>query len=385
MFNDPERLVYLDCQATERPFPETVAAMLPHMTGQFGNPSALVHASGRGARAAVEQARQIVSRNLNASYEGVVFTSGATEANNLVLQSMASRRGRKVMASAIEHKSVLAPLERLNDLGVETLVCPVHSTGELDLERLADHLDQNVALVSVMLANNEIGTIQPIEQISAMCKQAGAWLHVDAAQAVGKVAVDFKKLGADFLTVSGHKFGGPQGSGILVFDPARLADLTPLQIGGGQEDGIRAGTIPVPLCVGIAVALEKATRDRERHAARMFALRQRIIDAFTGHSGFFINGTMKNRLPSNLSAGFEGVSALSMMRKMPEICISAGSACTTGSMENHVLNAIGVGAKRRDATFRLSLGWSTTEADVDHVIHRIPRILHQLPMASGAI
>ncbi len=372
------RPVYLDSQATERPFVETTAAMLPFFSNAFGNPSATGHERGKTARRFVETSREQVANALNAPFEGTYFLSGATEANNLVVKSAEFASNAKVVASAIEHKSVLEPLSQLSRYGVTTAQCSVTEGGLVDLNQLESLLQSRVSLVSVMLANNEIGTIQPIKEVRELCRRAGALLHVDAAQAIGKVPFNFDELDADFVTISGHKYGGPQGIGILVVKPEHIPFLKPMMIGGGQEGGMRAGTTPVALCVGAAVGLEQCVSQQSEYYDRARHLRSMLLSGLEKLPGFFLNGVLEERLPGNFSGGFRNISAQQMMKLMPEIQFSTGSACTTGTAENHVLNALGLERDLVRCSFRLSIGWSTSKDEIERAILRFTEVVHQL-------
>lgn len=355
---------YFDAQATEQVRPEAIAA-LNLAFHEFGNAGAINHGLGRRSRQALEDARDQIAGFVNAPPEAVFFTSGATEANNIVLQSLAVQGRGRVVASAIEHKSVIEPLTYAADRGAQVAFCPVAPDGLVYLETLHSYVTGASAL-SVMHANNEIGTIQPIEAIRHAAPDA--LLHVDAAQSFSKVPVDFEQLGLDFLTLSAHKIGGPQGIGALVVRPSRIANLQPLFRGGAQEAGLRPGTTPVALVVAMAAAAKVAMEERDQQAARLGALRDRMITAFSRLPGFFVNGSLEQRLAGNLNCGFEGIDALLLMRRVPHLLFSAGSACTTGNVTNHVLDALGLPNARQRATFRLSLGWATSPADVDAAI-----------------
>lgn len=364
--------IYLDAQGTERPRPEAVAAINQCLTTDFGNPSATVHKTGQRSLSILEAARETIAEALNAPIDGIVFCSGATEANNWALQSF-FRENTKLVASAIEHKSVLEPGARIckRTEGASFDICRVTSAGLIDLQDLERRIEGENAIVSVMHANNEIGTIQPIKAVAAICKKHGALLHVDAAQTVGKIPVDFTDLGADMMTISGHKFGGPVGSGALILNPALVEAIDPMIIGGGQEAGLRAGTIPVAMIAGMATALETAIEELEATSDRIRTLRDHLIEGVRDIPGFFLNGDMDQRLTCNFSGGFLGVDAALIMRRLPNFHFSAGSACTTGAATSHVLEAMGIPRPQQKATMRISLSWATTEADIDQLITQL--------------
>ncbi|UWR24628.1 cysteine desulfurase family protein [Sulfitobacter sp. S190] len=369
--------IYLDAQATEKPRPQALAAITHHLTHGFGNPSATAHDRGRSALARLENARSIVASHLGACTDGVIFCSGASEANNLFLKSLV-QPGGSFVASAIEHKSVLQPGEAFSQIGTRFLTCDVDTDGRVDLDDLRRKLIGADTVVSIMHANNETGVIQPIRDIAEVCRDHGAILHVDAAQTVGKIPVSLEKLGADALTVSGHKFGGPVGSGALIVKPDLIRSLVPLIIGGGQEAGIRAGTTPIALIAGMSSALDAAIAEMKSSANRMLSYRDTLMAGVQDLPGFFVNGTMDERLACNFSGGFEGVDANLLMRQVPTLQMSAGSACTTGRASSHVLEAMGVSEARRRASLRLSISWSTSKADIAEAIHVLRTVVPRL-------
>lgn len=375
----PAREHYLDAQATEQIRPQAIAA-LNHALQEFGNAGATNHSLGRRSRQALEDARDQIAGFVNAPPEAVFFTSGATEANNIVLQSLAVQGRGRVVASAIEHKSVIEPLTYAAGRGAQVAFCPVAPDGLVCPETLHSYVTGASAL-SVMHANNEIGTIQPIEAIRHAAPDA--LLHVDAAQSFCKVPIDFEQLGLDFLTLSAHKIGGPQGIGALVVRPSRIANLQPLFRGGAQEAGLRPGTTPLGLVVAMTAAAEAAMGEREQQAAMLGALRDKMVSAFSRLPGFFVNGSLEQRLAGNLNCGFEGIDALLLMRRVPHLLFSAGSACTTGNATNHVLEALGLPNARQRATFRLSLGWATNLDDVDVAITGITGAVRHLASFRG--
>ncbi|MEL6424265.1 MAG: cysteine desulfurase family protein [Pseudomonadota bacterium] len=367
-------VIYLDAQGTERPRPEAVEMIHRCLTTDFGNPSATAHRTGQRSLSILESARATVASVLNASADGIVFCSGATEANNTALRSFV-RDGTKLIASAIEHKSVLEPgaLIASSSDTIKFETCTVGEGGTVDLDDLAGRLGDGPALVSVMHANNEVGTIQPIAEIAALCRARGALLHVDAAQTVGKLPVDFTGLGVDMMTISGHKFGGPVGSGALIMRPDLIDHLDPLIVGGGQESGLRGGTVPVAMIAGMAAGLEAAHRDLMSDHSRIQRLRDILVDGLSDLPGFFINGDHDARLTCNFSGGFLGIDAALIMRSIPDVHFSAGSACTTGTAASHVLTAMGVSRDHQKSTMRISLSWMTTEDDIMALIEKLRR------------
>ncbi len=366
--------IYLDAQGTERPRPEAIAEIKYYLSEGYGNPSATANAKGRSALSNLESMRERTAEIFGVAADGVIFTSGATEANNLVLASLVGGQ-RGLIASATEHKSVLEPAVRLAQSGARVDICPVLPSGILNMDALSTMLKGGDSVVSVMHANNEIGVIQPLSEIALMCQRKGALLHVDAAQTAGKMPVNLSEIGADALTISGHKFGGPVGSGALLLSARAYDQIVPQIIGGGQEAGLRAGTTPVAIIAGMVAALEKSTSEQAEAEAEIRALRDRLVAGICDLPGYFLNGHPVERLACNFSGGFEGVEATLLMRRMPNINIAAGSACTTGRSTSHVLKAIGLSDARRRATMRISLGWSTTAAEVASVIDQIRRVV----------
>ena len=360
--------IYLDHQATDRPRPQAIEAVAEFMGRRFGSASATAHERGRLSRQSLDQFRQATASLVGESSESLVFTSGATESNNLVMASEGRKEGAHIVVSAIEHKCVLESAARAGQSGARISIVPVDSHGTVDLDTLGRLVSQGATRVSVMAANNEIGTLQPLREIARLCRNAGARLHTDAAQAVGKSELDAPAIGIDYLTLTAHKFGGPQGIGGLICDSAAIDRLEPLLVGGGQERGLRSGTIPLALCAGMAAASTVLRENMAQEVSRMLRLRDRLVEALRSIGPFFLNGSETSRLCNNVSGGFAGISALMLMRRMPGIHFSAGSACTSGSGGSHVLRAIRLPQEKIDASFRLSVGWSSTEDDIDQAI-----------------
>lgn len=335
------------------------------------NPHSTDHAAGWAAAEAVEIARAVVASSVGADAHEIVFTSGATEADNMALLGAVDLTGRRrrIVVGAIEHKAVLGPARELARRGFDLVVAPATRDGVVDVERLAGLIDESTLLVSVMLVNNEIGTVQPVRQVAALCSAAGALMHVDAAQALGWMEIDAYALGADMLSLSGHKMGGPNGIGALFVRSEIRHRLVPILHGGEQEDGLRPGTIPLPLCAGFAAAcsglpsiVEVATwRDRTT----------RLQDALLGIApGSWVNGMAVPRHPGSISITMPGIDADALVSRLqPTIAVSRGSACTSGIAEpSHVLRAIGLTARECDATLRISTGRSTTDAEIGQAI-----------------
>ena len=378
------RSVYLDHHASTPCDPRVVEKMLPYFLDRFANPSSTTHGAGRGAAAAVEAARRQVASAIAAEPPEVIFTSGATESNNLaILGSVggAPAGRRRIFAGAIEHKSVLGPCEKLRERGYDLEFIPVERDGRVDLGSLAQRMDERVALVSVQAVNNEIGTIQPVREIVQIAHAVGALVHCDAAQALGRIPVDVGDLGVDLLSLSAHKCYGPKGVGALyIRGGARRAHLQPLVFGGDQETGLRSGTLNVPGIVGFGVAAEIAAAERESEAHRIAKLRdwleEQILKEIPGSRR---NGSMTHRVACNSSLTFPGVEAEALIVRLHDVHVSTGSACASGAPEpSHVLTTIG--STRADAysTIRIGLGRYTTSEDARHAASQLIQIIRRI-------
>lgn len=381
-----DRVVYMDHASTTPTDPEVVAVMLPWMSEQFGNPSTVYSLGLRGAKV-VQNARESIANTINADPEEIYFTSGGTEADNWAILGVAdahSRKGRHLITSTIEHHAVLESMEHLEKRGCEVTRVPVDSGGLIDPEEVRRALRPDTVLVSIMYANNEIGTIEPIADIGRITREAGVLFHVDAVQAAGKLPLDVEELGVDMLSMSAHKFYGPKGVGLMYL--RKRTRVTPLLHGGGQERGRRAGTTNVPGIVGMAKALELADNRMAEDAVRETALRDRLWEGLSaGIEAIHLNGDPVRRLPGNLNVRLDGIEGESMvlMLDMEGICVSSGSACTTGSLEpSHVLLALGIPAEHAHGSLRATLGRSTTTEDVDHFIKVFPPIVDRLRQMS---
>ena len=367
------RKIYLDNQATTPCDPRVVAAMLPWFSDQYGNPHSAEHAMGREAEAAVEDARQAVAALVGAEAREIVFTSGATEANNLAIKGAArfaaahDNPRRRIITTATEHKCVLESVADLAAEGFEPVVLPVGPDGRLDPETLQGAVDDSTLLVSVMTVNNEIGVIQPIDELAFIARRAGALFHTDAAQAAGKFMLDVNKRGIDLMSVSAHKMYGPKGVGALYVRRRPRARISPLFSGGGQERGLRSGTLPAPLLVGFGEAARLAGLEMEEDEARLVGLRDRLLGELRRRiPGLALNGNAFFRLPGNLNLQFPGVTAQALMAEIPDLCVSTGSACSSAEIEpSHVLKALGLSDAAAGSTLRLGLGRFTSRADID--------------------
>ena len=380
-------LAYLDHHATTPCDPTVVEAMAPWWSVQFANPANRLYRPALEAAAAVAKATDVLRRGLGAAAEAqVVFTSGATEANNLALKglaeaAMASGNPRRRMVSVVsEHHAVLDVLRYLERHGFGLTLLPIDPQGRLDPVGLAAALDPAaggpVLAVSVMAANNEIGVIAPLAQLAPLVHAAGALLHVDGAQAVGHIPLAMADLGIDLLSLSGHKLYGPKGSGALLLAPG--VRLAPQLHGGGQQDGLRAGTLPVPLIMGLAAGLELALADREARAQRLAALRNQLWEGLQQLGGFSLNGPPcgPQRLPHNLNVTVAGVDGNRLHQQLrQQLAVSSGSACSQGS-PSHVLAALGRTHLEAASTIRFGLGRSTTLADIHQALHSIGAALH---------
>jgi cysteine desulfurase len=345
--------------------------MMPFLQGKFGNPHSAHHRFGLDAADAVAAARVQIAAAVGGLPEDVVFTSGATEANNLALAGLTRAPWPvqpRLIAPQTEHKSVLEPLTVFAKQGFELDLLRVGSDGLLDLDELERALRRGRAIVSVMAANSEIGVLQPMAEIGAACRRHGAVLHTDASQALGKMPVDMEAWQADLLTFSGHKAYGPMGIGALIADPTLRRRMVPLTIGGGQQDGLRAGTLPTFLCVGLGEAARLSTEALIDEPPRLAALRDRLLGALARGAGAELNGSLTRRLPGNLNLRFPNVEALALITRAQGVAISTGSACASSGgsvVPSHVLRAIGLDDEAVRSSVRISIGRYTTEAEVD--------------------
>lgn len=367
-------MIYLDHQASTPMHPAALAATHEAMLALNANPHANEHAAGWQAADAIETARREVAEAINADPDEIVFTAGATEANNLALFGAAAQRGGrdKLVVTAFEHKAVLGPARELERRGFELAIAPVTPAGVVDLKELARMIDERTLLVSCMAVNNELGTVQPIEAIARLCRQVGALLHVDAAQALGWSAVDVSSFDADLVSLSAHKAGGPKGVGALWVRREIRVKIEPINFGGEQEGGLRPGTLPTALCVGFGAACRHLPEIPELDAwrSRRESFEQRLCEAFPGA---MINGSAPERHPGTISFTFpDGDAETLILRLQPQVAISRGSACTSGIPEpSHVLRAIGLDARACDRTVRISIGRSTTQEELDRAFEAI--------------
>ncbi|MFL5256446.1 MAG: cysteine desulfurase family protein [Rhodopila sp.] len=370
----PNQPVYLDNQATTRCDPRVVQAMLPFFSEDYGNPHSVEHVMGRKAEEAVERARMQVASLLGADEKEIIFTSGATEANNIAIKGAARFAAgtddprRRIITVATEHKCVLEAVADLAAEGFEPIVLPVRADGLLDPDELRHALSIPTVLVSVMAVNNETGVVQDIAGLAAIAKQAGALFHTDLAQAVGKIPVNLGGWKVDLASVSGHKLYGPKGIGALYVRRRPRVRLTPLFSGGGQERGLRSGTLPTPLIVGLGAACDLAAAEMEIEAERIAELRRRLMDCLSGDiPDLRINGSLQARIAGNLNLTFPSATAIALMQAAPDLCVSTGSACSSAEVEpSYVLRAMGLSDEAAASTLRIGIGRFTSAADIDY-------------------
>ena len=374
--------IYLDNAATTRVSDTALSAMLPYFQEQYGNPSSL-YAFGQEAKEALERARETVAGLLNCEAREIIFTSGGSEADNQAIRSAAAigaRAGKRhIISTAFEHHAVLHTLSKLEKEGFEVTLLDVHENGVVRPEELVSAIRPDTCLVTVMYANNEIGTIQPIAEIGRICREKGVLFHTDAVQAAGHIHIDVQAQNIDLLSLSAHKFHGPKGVGALY--ARRGIALSNLIEGGAQERGKRAGTENTAAVMGMAAALEEACRNMEGNGARMTALRDRLISGLSQIPHSVLNGDAEHRLPGNVNFCFEGIEGESLLLLLDDrgICASSGSACTSGSLDpSHVLLAIGRPHEVAHGSLRLTLSEETSEADIDYTIKAVKEVVTYL-------
>ena len=376
--------VYLDYHATTPVDPRVLEAMLPYFTHHFGNPASRQHAWGWKAQEAIDRARGQVAALVGASPAEIVFTSGATESNNLAIKGAACAlrdQGNHIITVATEHKSVLDSVNRLEREGWRVTRLGVRADGLIDMDTLSSAVSEGTVLVSVMAANNEIGVLQPLAEISRIAHARGALFHTDAAQAAGKVPIDVETMGIDLLSLTGHKYYGPKGAGALFVRRRKQRLKLECQIdGGGHENGLRSGTLNVPGIVGLGHAAEICSAEMSSESNRLSALRRRLLDGLEhGVDGVRVNGSMTERLPHNLHVSFDRVEGEQLLMALGDLAVSTGSACSSGSQApSHVLEAIGAVGDRAGASIRFGLGRTTTESDIDFAIDRVTTVVRSL-------
>jgi len=382
--------IYMDNNSTTRTDPRVVEAMLPYFTELYGNSASRNHPFGWEAEAAVDAARGQIAALIGATAKEIIFTSGATESNNLALKGVAAmykKKGNHIITVATEHKCVLDTSKRLEREGFQVTYLPVDEFGLITAEQVKAAFTDKTILVSVMMASNEIGTVQPIKEIGKVCKERGVLFHTDAVQAAGKIPIDVLDMGVDLLSLSAHKMYGPKGIGALYVrkkDPR--VRLEPIIDGGGHERGMRSGTLPVPLIVGMGKAAELGLKEMVEEGKRTFALRERlqkgIMDALPES---YLNGHPVHRLPGNANISFAYVEGEGLMMGIKDVAVSSGSACTSSSLEpSYVLRALGVGDELAHSSIRFGIGRFNTEEEVDFVanlvVNEVSRLREMSPL-----
>jgi cysteine desulfurase len=368
--------IYMDYHATTPVDARVLDAMLPYFREEFGNAASRSHAFGWHAEEAVEKAREAVAQLIGAVGKEIVWTSGATESDNLAIKGVAEfyqDRGKHIVTSVTEHKAVLDTCKRLEKQGFAVTYLPVDSDGRVNPAAVAAALTDKTILVSIMLANNEIGTVNPVDEIGGIVKARGAFFHIDAVQGVGKIPFDVNRSQADLVSLSAHKMYGPKGIGALYVRRKPRVRVTPIIDGGGHERGMRSGTLNVPGIVGFGKAAELCRLEMDGEGRRVLGLRERLrkgIEARVPSTS--VNGSLEHRLPGNLNISFAFVEGEAMMMALKDVAVSSGSACTSASLEpSYVLRALGVGEEMAHSSIRFGLGRFTTQEEVDYVVHLV--------------
>jgi cysteine desulfurase len=371
----PHFPIYMDYGATTPVDPRVVDAMIPWLREHFGNPASRSHAWGWEAEEAVEKARADVAALIGADPREIVWTSGATESNNLAIKGAAhfyQGKGKHLITVKTEHKAVLDTMRELERQGFEVTYLDVQENGLLDLDKVRDSMRPDTILLSVMFVNNEIGVIQDIEALGRMCRERGIVFHVDAAQATGKIDIDLTALPVDLMSLASHKTYGPKGIGALYVRRKPRIRLEAQMHGGGHERGMRSGTLPTHQCVGMGEAFRIAKLEMAQDLAHATRLNKRLLDGLTGIEQVFINGDLKRRVPHNLNISFNYVEGESLIMGIKGIAVSSGSACTSASLEpSYVLRALGRSDELAHSSLRMTVGRFTTEADIDYAIQTI--------------
>lgn len=380
---DMTQQIYLDYQATTPCDPRVLDKMLPYFTEIFGNPHSRSHPHGWLAETAVDHARQQVANIIGADEREIVFTSGATESNNLAIKGVAhfyQDRKKHIITCVTEHKCVLDSCRHLEQQGFSVTYLPVQPNGIIDLDLLRDSITDQTILVSIMAVNNEIGVIQPLKEIGKICREKGVFFHTDAAQAIGKIAIDVNEMNIDLLSISGHKIYGPKGIGALFVRRKPRVRLQAIINGGGQERGMRSGTLPTPLCVGIGEACEIAQKEMVDENIKLGVLRDRLYQGIMQRlPDVFLNGDKDQRIPGNLNLSFAYVEGEGLMMGIKELSVSSGSACTSSSLEpSYVLRALGIEIELAHTSIRFGLGRFTTMDEVDQTIEKMVTAVERL-------
>jgi len=369
--------IYMDNNSTTRCDPRVVEAMLPYFTEKFGNAASRNHQFGWEAEEAVEQARDRIAKLIGVTPKEIIFTSGATESDNLAIKGvgeMYKEKGNHIITAVTEHKAVLDTCKRMEKNGFRVTYMPVQKDGLIDLDDLKRAIDDKTILVTIMAANNEIGVIQPLAEIGKICKERGVLFHTDATQAIGKIPMDMNKMGIDLASISAHKMYGPKGVGALyVRRKNPRVQLVAQMDGGGHERGMRSGTLEVPNIVGLGKACEIAMNEMPQESCRLAGLRNRLQEKLMSElDEVYVNGNMEHHLPNNLNISFAYVEGESLLMGINDIAVSSGSACTSATLEpSYVLKALGTGDELAHSSIRFGLGRFNTEAEVDYVANKV--------------
>jgi cysteine desulfurase len=376
--------IYMDNHATTPVDPRVLEEMLPYFTDKFGNAASRNHAFGWAGEEAVELSRERIAKLIGATTKEIVFTSGATESDNLAIKGVAEmyrEKGNHIITAVTEHKAVLDTCKRLEKYGYRVTYLPVQKDGLVDLEDLKRAMDDKTILVTIMAANNEIGVLQPWAEIGKLCRERGVIFHSDATQAVGKVPIDVNKQNIDLMSISAHKMYGPKGVGALyVRRKNPRVQISPIIDGGGHERGMRSGTLNVPGIVGLGKACAIATEEMPRESCHLAGLRNRLRDKIMGRlDEVYINGSMEHRLPGNLNISFAYVEGESLLMGINDVAVSSGSACTSATLEpSYVLKALGTGDDLAHSSIRFGIGRFNTEAEIDYVADRVSETVERL-------
>jgi cysteine desulfurase len=374
--------IYMDYQSTTPLDPRVLEKMIPYFTEKFGNPHSRSHQFGWEAEEAIENARSQVAKLINANEKEIIFTSGATESNNMALKGVAhfyKDKKKHIITTNTEHKCVLDACRILQNEGFKVTYLPVQPNGIIDLEVLKNAITEETLMVSIMAVNNEIGVIQPLKEIGKICRERGVFFHTDAAQAFGKIPLDIKDMCIDLISISGHKIYGPKGIGALFIGRNPRVRMEAIISGGGQERGMRSGTLPTPLIVGLGYAAEIADEEMETENARLQKLSDKFIDSILEIPHTYLNGDRYNRIPGNINISFSCIEGESMIGAIKNIAVSSGSACTSASLEpSYVLKALGLDEELAHTSIRFGIGRFTTEEEVDYAITNVKAAIQKL-------
>lgn len=379
--------VYLDNQSTTPCDRRVLEKMLPFFSDKFGNPHS-DHLFGYQAADAVSEARQHIAKLINAKEKEIIFTSGATESNNLAIKGVAEfyKNKNHIITTQIEHKCVLASCKRLEKKGFNVTYLPVDHYGRINLQQLEENIRPETLLISVIFANNEVGTIQPIKEIGEICKKHSVIFHTDAAQAVGKVKIDVEEMNIDLLSLSSHKIYGPKGIGALYRrTTGKRVNLSPIIDGGGQESGIRSGTLATPLCIGFGEACRIANNEMDIYIPKILELQKSLQEMlFNGLDNIFLNGDKDNRIPGNLNISFQGVESEALIFGLKTIAVSSGSACSSGTLEpSYVLVALNIPENLINSSIRIGIGKQNTYQEIEYCANQIIKTIKKLRKISA--